>query len=161
MWCFNYPLSFCISIIIRAASQTAGWGSPLTTWRHWNALNLWQVDLWASWLWRKYTDATQCSPQVTNHTNKHTGRGCKNTCLETSLLCWNVDTITVIQHTHTHTSFFCLKRSQRPVFPFCLKKPCVRDSGTKEKWEGKGLKVTNWRTEHKSRAAVSLEVWLF
>lgn len=96
---------------------------------------------------------------ASHHKQKHWKR-LQNTCLETSPLSWNVDTITVIQHTHTQVSSV-LKRSQRCVFPFCLKKAYVRDRGTKEKWEGKGSKVTNRRTEQKAEWLHHSRGWLF
>lgn len=97
------------------------------------------------------THHPQHALQVTNqHPEKHWQR-LQNTCLETSPLCWNVDAITAI---HSHTSSFCLKNTSAASFPFCLEKPWGRAIGTKET-------VTSWRAEHKSRVAMSLEVWLF
>lgn len=68
---FKQLLSVCLSIIIRAVSQTVEWASHLTTWIHWSALNHWQADLWASWHWRMYTAPHSTTPHAQQATNQH------------------------------------------------------------------------------------------
>lgn len=145
---FRVLIIHSLSVIIRAVNQTAGWAAcRLTTWILWSALNRWQADLWASWLWRTYTAPHSTPTHALQLTKQHTEtrwKSLQNTCLETSPLCWNVDAITII---HSHTSLSsALKRRQWLVFPFVWRShaggtAAQRRSGREKawRWQSEGL----------------------